>query len=90
MDTPDQKEFDKLHRKLQKANATSKKALERYEIALEGHRTLIDNYHRTAADHGPKWKKVLAARDKHTAASKKAEDAFTALVEFLRKLPARR
>ncbi len=78
MDTPTQKKFDKLYRKLRKANAASKKAFERSQTALA-------SYHWTEADDGWRWKKVLAARDKHTAASKEAEDAFTALVEFQRK-----
>ncbi len=81
MDTPDQKKFDKLQRKLQKDNAASENSFNRYQTA-------IANYHWTAADDGWKWKKVLAARDKHAAASKKAEDAFSALVEFQRKLLA--
>lgn len=82
MDTPAQKKFDKLYRELRKANAASKKAFERSQAA-------IANYHWTEADDGWKWRKVLTARDKHTAASKKAEDVFTALVEFQRKLLAR-
>ena len=82
MDTPARKKFDKLYRKLRKANVASQKAFERSQTA-------IAKYHWTEADDGWRWRKVLAAGDRQAAASKKAEDAFTALVEFQRKLLAR-
>lgn len=71
--------FDKLNKKLQKANTERDGASDKYNAAYAA-------YHWTTSDDGWKWKKVLAARDKHAAASKKAEDAFTALIEFQREL----
>jgi hypothetical protein len=81
MDSHAEKKFDKLYKRLQKADAASQRALEKYQ-------TTIEKYHWTEADDGWKWKKVLAARNKHTAESKKAENEFTALVEFQRNLLA--
>ncbi len=72
MDTPAQRKFDKLYRNLRKANVACKKALERLQTA-------IAKYHWTEPDDGWKWRKVLAAGDKHTAASKKAEDALMSI-----------
>jgi hypothetical protein len=76
-----QKKFDRLYRKLQKANVECDRTSDRSNAAYTA-------YHWTASDDGWKWKKALATRDKHAAASKKAEDAFTALIEFQRELLA--
>lgn len=59
----------------------SKKAFEKYQKACA-------QYHWTVSDDGWKWKKVIAARDKHAAASEKADEAFTAIVRFQRELLA--
>lgn len=73
----DQKKIDKLMTKLEKANVAWKKASKNYQAACQ-------KYHWTTADDGAKWKKVLALRNRDTAAFEKADAARKALVAAMR------
>jgi hypothetical protein len=74
----DQKRIDKLIKKWELVRAVLKKASKNYQEAFA-------RYHWTAADDGAKWKRVLALRDKETAAFEKADAAWEALPGFVRK-----
>jgi len=74
----DQKRIEKMIKKWEKARAVLKKSSKNYQEAFA-------RYHWTAADDGAKWKRVIALRDKETAAFEKADAAWEALTKFVRK-----
>ena len=76
--TANQKIIDKLIKAWKKADAVWKKAAKIAHGATA-------KYHWTAADDGWKWKQVIALRDRETAAFKKADAAWNALVAATRR-----
>jgi hypothetical protein len=73
-----QKEWDKLHKRWLRAKTVRNKTFKSYQDACAA-------YHWTEADDGAKWKRVIALRDRDTAAFEKQESAWGALVAFMRR-----
>lgn len=69
-------EFQKLTVQLKKANRECKMAFDKYQAACK--------YHWTNADDGWKWKKALAARDRHSDRWKKADAILKKITQMVK------